>query len=563
MTLRPYQSELVAGIYQAWQNGARDVCAVMPTGAGKTRTFSHIINESREPAVAIAHRQQLVSQMSLTLAENGVVHRVIGPNNLIKTIVSLHMRKFGRSFYDPSARHAVAGVDTLIRRTAKLGKWLPTVGLVVTDEAHHLLRENKWGKAVEMFPNAKGLGVTATPLRADGRGLGRHSDGVFDRLVEGPSMRWLIDNGYLTDYKIFAPPSDIVGANIPMSKTTGDFNEKALRDITAKSSIVVPSEKAVHVGDVVKHYLRIAPGKLGITFVPSIKIAEEIRDQFVESGVPAAVVSADTPDIERFEILERFERRELLQLINVDLFGEGFDLPAIEVVSMARPTASYGLYVQQFGRALRLMDGKTHAIIIDHVGNVMRHGLPDAPRQWSLDAREKRGSNGPGDAMALRTCPECTGVYPRIATVCEHCGAPAPEPVARNAPEFVDGDLHELNPETLAKMRAAVAEMDRPVEEVVESERLRGIAAHMPEIGIKRLMNLAAKKQSARQESLAVLREIMAQWAGYHRAVGRSDSEIFKRFYLKYQVDWLTAMTLEPDQMNDLAGRVAIDIGDV
>ena len=210
----------------------------------------------------------------------------------------------------------------------------------MTDESHHLSisggpnvwegcklvkggTPNKWVKARLMFPNAKGLGVTATPLRADGQGLGRHADGVFDVLTEGPTMRWLIDNGYLTDYKIFAPPSDL--AEIPLSKTTGDFNEHAMRDITAKSSLVIPAEKAVHVGDVVKHYLRIAQGKLGITFVPSIKIAEEICKQFNESGVPAAVVSADTPDIERFEILERFERRELLQLINVDLFGTDRD----------------------------------------------------------------------------------------------------------------------------------------------------------------------------------------------------------------------------------------------
>ena len=164
----------------------------------------------------------------------------------------------------------------------------------------------------------------------------------------------------------------------------------------------------------VDHYLRIAKGKLGVTFAVDVEAAGDIATAFKKAGVPAEIVTAKTPDTLRASILRRFRNRELLQLVNVDLFGEGFDLPAIEVVSMARPTQSFSLFAQQFGRALRPMDGKEHAIIIDHVGNVHRHGLPDAPRDWSLDRRERRSSKNVDIVIPTRTCPECAGAYERI-----------------------------------------------------------------------------------------------------------------------------------------------------
>jgi DNA repair protein RadD len=231
-----------------------------------------------------------------------------------------------------------------------------------------------------MFPNARGLGVTATPVRADGKGLGAHHDGVMHHIIEGAGMRDLIQQGFLTDYRIFAPPSDLDLTGVTRA-ADGDYNKKQLKQRVRRSQII---------GDVVAHYLRIAPGKLGLTFATDVETATEIANRYRAAGVPSEVVSAKTPTGQRIEILKRFKRREVMQLVNVDLFGEGFDLPALEVVSMARPTESYGLYCQQFGRVLRPLPGKTVGIIIDHVGNVVRHGLPDKPRRWSLDRREKR-----------------------------------------------------------------------------------------------------------------------------------------------------------------------------
>lgn len=562
MKLRPYQADLERDIYSAWDSGSRHVLGVLPTGGGKTVTFANVIHAFDGPSCAIAHRQELVTQISVALAREGVKHQIIGPQAVHKQAVNLHMGELGRNYVDASARVAVAGVDTLPRRAASLSRWLKSVGLWVQDEAHHLLRENKWGKAADLFPNAKGLGVTATPIRADGKGLGSHADGLFDTMVEGPTMRELIDGGYLTDYRIFAPPSDFSMAGEEAGKS-GDWSNKQMRRAASKSHVV---------GDVVKHYLRIAPGKLGITFAPDVETAGEIAEQFKAAGVPAAMVHGGTPDAERIDVLKRSARRELLQLVNVDLFGEGVDLPAVEVVSFARPTQSFALFCQQFGRALRLMISKVlsgawdtytpeqrrafladcekpYAIIIDHVGNVQRHGLPDAARQWSLDRRERRGGSGASDAIPTRSCPECTAVYERVYNRCPFCGY-MPEPVARSGPEFVDGDLAELDPETLREMRGEIARIDGPVQYPTSLGGPARARLH--------------RVHTERQQVQAALRESIAWWAGYQRAKGREDSESYRRFYFAFGVDVLSAQALNgrdalalAEQINEYLGRVA------
>lgn len=549
-SLRPYQQQVRDGVEAGWASGNDNMLAVLPTGAGKTVLFSSILADELGSSCAIAHRQELVSQISLALARNRVRHRIVGPRNVVKMIVRLHMEEVGASYYDPNSRCAVAGIDTLIRRHDQLADWLPTVKLWVIDEAHHVIRDNKWGKGVQMFPNARGLGVTATPCRADGAGLGRHADGVFDSMVVGPTMRDLIDMGFLTEYRIFAPPSTFHRENVAVSATTGDFNLDQMRKAVAGSSLVQHDEKTI-TGDIVQHYLRIAKGKLGVTFVPDIAAAEEVAKQFNDAGVPAAAVSSKTPDDERVAMLRQFRDRKLMQLVNCDLFGEGFDLPAIEVVSMGRPTESYGLYVQQFGRALRLLDGKVHAIIIDHVGNVARHGLPDAAREWSLDRREKR-SSGKSDAQAVRTCLACTAVYERFMTACPFCGEPIPAPAERSGPQFVDGDLFELDAATLAQMRAAVERVDMSPEAYRDQLTRQGV----PHLGI--MANV--KRHVQRQEVVGTLRELLAQWAGWERHRGLSDAEIYRRFYLTYGVDMMTAQTLKRDEMLGLGERVQREI---
>ncbi len=559
--LRPYQLNMYNDIHKKWASGDKNVVAVLPTGGGKSRILSAIVRDHKGASCTIAHRQELVSQLSIAFARNGIRHRIIGPDKLIRIIVTLHMRELNASFYDPSSLVSIAGVDTLVRRVERLESYAPRVTLWVQDETHHLLEGNKWGDAAKMFPNAKGLGVTATPQRADGQGLGRHHDGLFDSMVEGPNMRDLINSGFLTEYRIFAPPSDIDLSKVNVSKVTGDYNVNQMRDAVGNSSLIASDDKPSIVGDIVLHYKRIASGKLGVTFVPSVEQATRVAVEFNNSGVPAEVLSAKTPDLERAAIMRRFKNREILQLVNVDLLGEGVDVPAIEVVSMARPTASYGLYIQQFGRALRLLKGKTHAIIIDHASNVTRHGLPDAPKVWSLDRREKRSSQD--DVEPVRTCmnEECYSVYPRYLTVCPQCDTAVvkPTPAERSDVEFVDGDLYELDEETLAKMRGDVAKVDAPLQESigVYSSQLK------TRDGINRMGQIKrfAMKMENQQTAVAALRECMAIWAGHHRANGSSDSEIFRRFYLKFNIDWLSAQALDCDKLYILGERVALDIG--
>jgi DNA repair protein RadD len=543
MQLYPFQSALKTDTHREWNAGARNVLAVAPTGSGKTVFFSDMITSTQGAVCAIAHRQELVGQMSLSLARFGVHHRVIGPRNVVRMISQLHSFVLGKCFYDPHAEVAVAGVNTLVRRGDSLRSWLPKVDLWVLDEAHHLLSDNVWGKAVGMFPNARGLGVTATPCRADGAGLGRHADGLFDKMVIGPTGRELIQQGFLSDYRIFAPPNDIDFSNVNISKTTGDYVKNQAVKATAKSHII---------GDIVQHYLRIAPGKLGVTFVPSTELAADVSTRFNAAGVPAKVVTAKTPDIERVKILHSFAAGDLKQLVNVDLFGEGFDLPTLEVVSMGRKTESFSLYSQQFGRVLRRADGKTHGTIIDHVGNVMRHGLPDAPQAWTLDRRERTRSAPDPDLIPTRTCVGCTAVYEAWAKVCPYCGE-IWKPIERATPEQVEGDLEELDPAVLAAMREEVARIDEPADNVKNRMKRAG-ASHIAVMS-------AAKNHRVRQEAQAVLRNNIAQWAGYHKVAGKEDFEIRIRFFRQFGIDIESAKALGRPDAEKLNNKVVRAMG--
>jgi len=557
MQLRAYQQKLSADIRQAWASGHRNVLAVLPTGGGKTVIFGNEIAGEMALALrshggggysaAIAHRQELVGQISLALARYGVPHRIVAPKAVIKRIAAQHVIEVGRCYYSPNAPAAVIGVDTLLSRVDELARFCAKAKLWVIDEAHHILKKNKWGKAEELFPNARGLGVTATPCRADGRGLGRHADGVFDAMVVGPTMRELINDGWLTDYRLFAPQSDVDLSTVTVSKATGDYVPAKLKNAIRKSHII---------GDVVDHYVRIAPGKQGVVFASDVETATDMAIKFNAAGVKAEVVSAKTPDSVRGEIMRRYRRGDITILVNVDLFGEGFDLPAIGVVIMARPTESFGLFCQQFGRGLRPMDGKTHAIIIDHVGNITRHGLPDARQDWTLDARDKSSRSSPSDAIPLRNClnPVCMQVYERVRPACPYCGS-HPEPASRSAPEFVDGDLTELDPAVLAAMRGEVERVDMPVEDY----RRELAANHCPPIG----QAAHVKRHVARQGAQAALRASMAWWAGYHRSQGRGDAESYRRFWHAFGIDALSAQALNTPEALALAERVNTQLIDL
>lgn len=548
LIMRPYQQDAIDNVYAEWARGKRFVVLVMPTGSGKAACLCEVarIEAGRGQRVLItAHRQELITQLSTTLARNSLRHQVIAAATTVKYAVRLHMETVGKCFVDPNARVFVASVQSMkaenVTNLAAFGDKLTIIG----DEFHHYTKQSQtWGKVFTPLDQAgaRGLGLTATPCRADGRGLSRETDGYGDSMVIGPTMRDLITMGYLSDYRIYCPPSDLHLDRVKTSATTGDYVERDLKAEIQSSHIV---------GDIVGHYLRIAPGKRGITFTVGVDMAEEVAEQYRERGVPAIAVSGRMSDYDRIQALRDLKSGKILQVVNDSVLTEGTDEPTVEVISFARPTQSYGLYCQMFGRGTRISPetGKDRAIIIDHVGNVMRHGLPDAPREWSLDRRERR-SSGKSDAQTIRAClnPECGAVYERFRDACPYCGTPVPPPAERSRPEFVDGDLFELDPAMLEQMRGAVARVDMTPEAYREQLGRQGV----PQIGI--MANV--KRHIERQETIGTLREAMAVWAGYERAAGLSDREIFRKFYIEHGHDWMTAQTLKRDDALGLAERV-------
>jgi len=539
MRLRNYQVRSKAEILSAWDGGAKNVLYVLPTGGGKTVIFSSILSETNGVAVAVAHRREILGQISMALAINGVAHSIVGPEKSARIFSRQHREEVGRSWIDPNAQVVVASVDTLRSRQSTLRKWGQQVRLWVQDEAHHVLVSNKWGGVTKLFPNARGLGVTATPLRADGKSLKAGHGGVFEELITGPTMRELIGAEYLTDYRIFAPRSDMRLADLKIT-ASGDFSSVKLAEVARESHIV---------GDVIEQYKKIAPGEMGVTFVTDVKTAVSMAESFRLSGVPAAALSAKSTDEERVNALRAFKRGEILQLVNVDLFGEGFDLPALGVVSFARPTASYGLFCQQFGRVLRPFPGKKDGKIIDHVGNTMRHGLPDRQIVWSL--MEGRAPTKDLTGPPLRTCESCFQLWEGYSRTCPHCGFTS-EIAARSLPAQVEGDLYELDASMLVMMRGEIARVDAPVSQIVEP--LRRAGAPTPAI-----LGLSARHRE-RQEAQQLLRERMALWAGYIKFSGLSDSARLIKFFREFGVDAMSAQALGRPSAEDLTKRITESI---
>lgn len=611
--LRPYQVKAKRDIFHAWHDGKHVVMLVMPTGMGKTFTFVDVIKTMGVPAAAIAHRQELVGQMSRSLAAYGIKHRIIAPEKVIRKIIGTHIAKFGKSFYDPNGAVSAVSVQTIMswngtgvdgdryaqpladgtfqvwerdsgrwsksyiaqtrdqdmltgkrepkNQRSELERYSKQVQLWVGDEGHHYLKDNMWGKAVGLFTRAVGLLVTATPKRADRKGLGSASHGLADVMIKTKSMRWAIDNDYLCDYRIVAPPTTIDVSNVGVSKTTGDYIPGQLADATENSSLVLPDGGVM--GDVVKHYLKFGKGMLTVLFAPSVHICELLCDQFNAQGVKAAVLTGESDDTERFKVLAQFERREIHVLLNVGLFDEGFDCPAIECVQMVAKTESIIKYLQMIGRGLRTSDDKEKLLILDHVGNVERHGVPDTHREWTLDPGENASGDSKGGEL-LRMClaDDCYEPYPAYLKECPHCGSPPlricsecknltvkEDPVCSHCDhviegrkvEFVDGDLVELDAEQLEALRGQVAEMDKPLDELVNEYRQQLIDKHTPSLYIGKHVKNFSAKQVATRESLEALREQMAWYGGYLRHDGYTDSEIHRRFYLEVGVDWLSA----------------------
>jgi hypothetical protein len=335
------------------------------------------------------------------------------------------------------------------------------------------------------------------------------------------------------------------------------------------------------VGDVVKHYRKFAEGELGITFAVDVQACHQIQEAFTAARIPAAIITAKTPIAERAMVMRKYRARQIIQLVNVDVLGEGTDVPACTVVSMARPTGSFQLCAQQFGRMLRILvsdelnriwhgltdeqrlayiaaSSKPKGILIDHVGNIVvaggagRHGLPDRPRIYSLDRRERRQNKD--DAIPVRACTNwgqedgrtpgvpCLKDYEAVLPACPYCGTERPAPKVRSSPEHVDGDLTELDPEVLRQLRGEIDRID--------------IAPRIP-YGANAIVAGAIKNRHwERQQGQQTLRDAIATWAGWQKHLGRGDGESYRRFWHGFGIDVATAQTLSPKDAADLEARI-------
>lgn len=561
--LRPFQADGDAEITAAYAAGHKVVMMVYPTGSGKTVLFCHRIATFPGISLAMAHRAELVTQMSLTLARAGIQHRIIGPRTLVRRCAKLHMLELGAQFISSNARVICASVQTLDGKNFStlypaFANLLLQVGQWICDEGHHLLANNMWGRVAAKMPNAIGLVPTATPERADGKGLGREYEGIVDHMVVGPSQRELIDWGFLTDYKIFSPDPCIDLGDVEMSCATGDFNKTQLITTARK-------QKKKIVGDLVAHYFKFAPHKLTICFVTDLETADDVCKGFVVAGIPAAVVSSKTDPLMRAQIMREFAERKYLVLVNVDILGEGVDVPAVECVIMGRPTASFSLFNQQCGRPLRLAKGKEWAIIIDAVGNVQRHAraveypdgrvLIDLSRaSWSLESREKRGSSKAPDpdALPMSRCSECTRSYSGLVYICPFCGYDnSPKPSDRTL-ENVDGDLTLLTAQDLAMLQgiriSKIADCSTAARKLTAVGQ--GGAAMRQHSNAQKLVD-AGKK----------LDNVIRFFAGFYEAHGDSRSMIYRRFTHRYGMDVMTAQGLGAKDADALTLRICEDLG--
>ena len=440
LTLRPYQAALVERARQAYVAGKRAPLIVAPCGAGKTVIFTYMAVRAAEKGkriLLVAHREELLDQISETFEAFGVPHGWITPHEP----------------FNPAMTVQVGGVFTVARRLNRMHGWTPD--LIVIDEASHAIAGSTWGKVTAGFPDALRLGVTATPERLSGEPL---SD-TFDELIVGPGVRELIAAGALCDYRIFVPSTiDVGGVHTRM----GDF---------VKGELTQAADKPGITGDAIKEYKKYADHKRAVAFCVSIEHARHVAESFRAAGYRSVSLYGTLDRNIRREVVRDFRDGKIEVLTSCDLISEGFDLPAIEVAILLRPTQSLALSIQQTGRALRPWPGKQCAYILDHAGNVMRHGLPDDEREWSLEGRAKR-QDGEGGTVGIRICPVCFAAQTIGRNVCIHCGGafPAkPRVVEENEGELVEVDTEALR--ATAKMEQGRA---RTFMEIVELGKRRG-----------------------------------------------------------------------------------------
>jgi superfamily II DNA or RNA helicase len=438
-----FQQNLITRLRQSLVSRFRAPLLVSPTGSGKTVMFAYLtkkLTANGYRTVILAHRKELLAQISSTLRMFHVKHSLIAPSV---------------DYNDEHLVH-VASVFSVVRRL----HIVKCPDFVIIDEAHHCVSGSTWNKTLDMWasinPKLRVIGVTATPERLSGEGL----DATFDKLVLGPTVAELISSGYLSPFKIFAPPQPVDTSQL--HRRMGDYVKSEAADLMDKPKIT---------GNAIDHYRKHLNGAPAVAFCVSIKHAHNVAEQFRSHGFKAVAIDGQLSDSERTKRTADFAAGRLNVMTSCDLISEGYDVPGMMGCINLRPTESLALCLQQWGRTLRYQNGKI-AIILDHVANSARHGLPDTDRQWTLRGRDRKKRQRDQDDVAIRQCKCCGAVCNASKQQCPECGNCFPIK-ARKIKE-VEGNLEEIKrQESIKFVRQRAAAKD--LKALAEIGKMRGM----------------------------------------------------------------------------------------
>lgn len=464
--LWPFQDRIVGHLRSAIRKGYRRILLVSPTGSGKTVMFAYLVSRMAQRAVAsniMVHRQELVEQVSRTLSNFGSEHSFIAADQP----------------YFPSLPIQVSSVFTLVRRLEKTA--VPSYA--ICDEAHHCILDSTWHQCLagweKQNPNLITIGVTATPQRLSGEGLGA----VFDHMIVGPSVGELIDDGYLSQYKIFAPPQQIDTSQLRWQ--AGDYKRSEAEALVNRPTIT---------GNAVAHYRKYLDGRPTVAFCVSVKHAQMVAEDFRAAGYRAASIDGSMDKKDRAQMVRDFSSGQISVMTSCQLINEGFDVPGMHGAILLNPTESLAKYLQECGRALRKCDSKEFAYILDHVGNSSRHGLPCDQREWSLDSKKRKKTKRDPDDIAIRQCGVCGAVSGANATVCLECNTPFP--VKPRKIEEIEGELSEVERKRQIRERKMEQGQAGDLEALIELGIMRGMKN--PHGWARHVMDARNKKASRR-----------------------------------------------------------------